>query len=245
MLRAAPDGRTLLLAPIAVPVIGPLVFKALRYDPAKDLAPVAQVAKYEFAFAVAADHPARTVPEFVAWARANPARATVGNPGAGSLPHFLGVMLGRAADIELVHVAYKSVAPLEAELMSGQIAAGISALSDLAPLHRAGKLRILATSGAARSPLLPQVPTFGQQGFPAIEAVGWHGLYAPAKTPQPVVDQLSRTIVAALQTPALQQKFVALGLEPTGTTPQTLAAIMAADTARWRPIVKASGFTLE
>jgi len=245
LLRAAPDGRTLLLAPIAVPGIGPLRFKPPRYDPVRDLAPVAQVTRYEFALAVAADHPARTVSEFVAWARANPARATVGNPGAGSLPHFLGTMLGRATDIELVHVAYKGVAPLEAELMSRQIAAGISTLSDLAPLHRAGKLRILATSGAARAPLVPEVPTFTEQGFPGIEAVGWHGVYAPAGTPPPVIDQLSRTIVAALQTPALQQKFVALGLEPTGTTPQMLAAIMAADTARWRPIVKASGFTLE
>jgi tripartite-type tricarboxylate transporter receptor subunit TctC len=242
---AAPDGTTLLFAPIALPVIGPLVFKDPGYDPAKDWAPVGQVARYEFAFAVGADHPARTVPEFVAWAKVNLPRASVGNPGAGSLPHFLGVMIGRAADIELVHVAYKGVAPLEAELMSAQIAAGISALSDLAPLHRAGKLRILATSGAARAPLLPEVPTFGEQGFPGIEAVGWHGVYAPAGTPPPVIDQLSRTIVAALQTPALQQKFVALGLEPTGTTPQMLAAIMAADTARWRPIVKASGFTLE
>ena len=243
--HAAPDGKTLMLAPIAVPVIGPLVFKKLGYDPVKDFAPVAQVATYEFALAVAADHPARTVSELVAWAKANPARATLGTPGAGSLPHFLGVMLGQAARIELAHVAYKGVAPLEAELMSGQIAAGISALSDLVALHRAGKLRILATSGAARSPLLPEVPTFRQQGYPAVEAAGWHGVYAPAGTPQPVIDQLSTAIVAALRTPELREKFLALGLEPTGTTPQTLAAIMAADTARWAPIIKAAGFTAE
>ena len=113
---AAPDGTTLLLAPIAVSVIGPLAFKNLAYDPAKDLAPIAQVAKYEFALAVAPSHPTRAVHEFVAWARANPARANVGNPGAGSLPHFLAVMIGRTAGIELAHVAYKGVGQLEAEL---------------------------------------------------------------------------------------------------------------------------------
>jgi tripartite-type tricarboxylate transporter receptor subunit TctC len=242
---AAPDGTTLLFAPIALPVIGPLVFKDPGYDPAKDWAPVGQVARYEFAFAVGADHPARTVPEFVAWAKVNLPRASVGNPGAGSLPHFLGVMIGRAAAIELVHVAYKGVAPLETELMSGQIAAGISASSDLIPLHRAAKLRILATSGAERSPLLPAVPTFREQGYPSIEAVGWHGVYAPTGTPQALIDQLSTAIVAALQKPELREKFTALGVEPTGTSPQALAAIMAADTARWAPIIKAAGFTAE
>jgi tripartite-type tricarboxylate transporter receptor subunit TctC len=242
---AAPDGATLLLAPIVVPVIGPLVFKRIHYDPARDFAPVSQVARYEFAFAVAANHPARTVPEFVAWAKANPARANIGNPGAGSLPHFLGVMLAQATGIAPVHVAYKGVGRLEAELMSGEIAAGISALSDLAPLHRAGTLRVLATSGAMRSPLLPDVPTFREQGYASVEAVGWHGVYAPAGTPQPMIDRLSSAIVAALQTPEFREKFTALGLEPTGTTPQMLAAIMAADTARWAPIIKASEFTVE
>jgi tripartite-type tricarboxylate transporter receptor subunit TctC len=242
---AAPDGATLLLAPIAVPVIGPLVFKDINYDPTKDFAPVTQIAKYEFAFAVAARHPARTVSEFVAWARANPARASVGNPGAGSLPHLIGTMLGGATGLELVQVSYKGVGSLEADLMSGQIAAGVSAVPDFVTLHRAGKLRILATSGIARSALLPDVPTFGEQRYPAIEAVGWHGMYAPAGTAQPVIERLSSTIVAALRTPELREKFTALGLEPTGTTPHALAAIMAADTARWAPIVKASGINLE
>ncbi len=243
--NAPPDGTTLLFTPVAVPVIVPLVFRDVSFDPAKDFAPVAQVSRYAFAFGVAANHPARTVSEFVAWAKANPVRANVGNPGAGSLPHFLGVMLRQAAGVELGQVAYRGVGSLESELMGGQIAAGISAVSDLVPLHRAGKLRILATSGAVRSPLLPEVPTFRQQGYPSVEAVGWHGVYAPAGTPRPVIDRLSSAIVAALQIPALRDRFMALGLEPTGTTPDALAAIMAADTARWRPIIKASGFTAE
>jgi tripartite-type tricarboxylate transporter receptor subunit TctC len=242
---AAPDGATLLVAPIAVPVILPLVRKEPGYDPIKDFAPVAQITRFGYAFAVAADHPARTVPEFIAWAKANATRATFGSPGAGSLPHFLGVALGQSAGIELVHVAYRGAAPLEVDLMSGQIAAGISAVADLVPLHRAGKLRILATSGAERSPLLPAVPTFRQQGYAAVDASGWHGVYAPAGTPQRVIDQLSAAIVASVRTPELKEKLAALGLEPTGTTPEALAAIMAADTARWREVIKASGFRAE
>jgi tripartite-type tricarboxylate transporter receptor subunit TctC len=242
---AAPDGSTLLFAPIAVPVIIPLYARQPGYDPARDLVPVAQVSKYEFALGVSVAHPARTLSEFVAWAKAHPARATFGTPGAGSLPHFLGVMLAQAAGIELEHVPYRGAAPAEADLMSGQIAVAISAVWDLVPLHRAGKLRVLATTGAARSPLLPEVATFRQQGYPSVEASGWHGVFAPAATPKKVVDQMSAAIVVAVRTPAFRAKVTAIGLEPTGTTPEGLAAIMAADIAHWRPIIKASGFTAQ
>ncbi len=245
LIHAAPDGNTLLLAPIALSVILPLVSKDLPYVPEREFAPVSHVARYEFAFAVSAGHPARTLPEFVAWVRSNPTRANFGTPGAGGLPHLIGVMLGQAAGIELLHVAYNGFPPLQAMLVGGHIASGISALSDLIALHRAGKVRILATSGAERSPLLREVPTFREQGYPSIEATGWHAVYAPAQTPQPVVEQLSATIVAAVRSPELRERFAAMGLVPTGTTPQALAAIMAVDTARWRPIVKAAGFTAE
>jgi tripartite-type tricarboxylate transporter receptor subunit TctC len=242
---AAPDGTTLLFTPIAVPVVVPLFVKAPSYDPAKDLAPVAQVAKYEFALAVAAGSPARTLAELVAWAKANPGKAAFGTPGAGSLPHFLGIRLKQAAGIELEHVAYRGAAPVEVDLMNGQIAAGVSAVWDFVPLHRAGKLRVLATTGAERSPLLPEVATFREQGYPSVAASGWHAVYAPAGTPKHVIDRHSAAIVAALRTPEVRQKLAAIGLEPTGTTPEGLAAIMAADIAYWRPIIKASGFSAE
>jgi tripartite-type tricarboxylate transporter receptor subunit TctC len=245
-LRSAPpDGATLLFAPVAVPVIVPLVFKDVNYDPQKDLAPVSQVSRYRFAFAVAADHPARTLPEFVAWARANPQRATFGTPGAGSLPHFLGVMLRQSAGIELVHVPYKGTATAEAEVLSGQITAVSSALWDLVPLHRAGRLRVLAVSGAERSPLVPAVPTFREQGYPTVDAAGWHGVYAPAGTPKHVIDQYAAAIVAAVRRPELGAKFAAIGVEPTGTTPEALASITAEDIRRWRSIIKAAGFAPE
>lgn len=243
--QAAPDGATLLMAPLAVPVLVPLAAKQIDYDPAKDFAPVTLVAEFAIAFAVEPHHPATTVPEFVAWARANPTRAAYGSPGGGGLPHLFGVMIGRAADIDLVHVAYRSAMPLAADLMGGQVASAMGALSDFIELHRARKIRIIATSGTRRSTLAPDVPTFEEQGFPGIEGTGWTAILAPAGTPRSVIARWSRTIADALRRPELRDKLIRLGVEPIGTTPEALAATIAADTARWGPIIKASGFTLD
>ena len=243
--NADPDGTTLYLAPIVVPVLAPLIFKNLRYDPVKDFAPVAQVLTFRYALAVGPNHPERTVPEFVAWAKAHGKEATFGTAGAGSVPHFFGVMIDQATGTQLVHVPYKGAAPMLADLMGGQIAAGVDSLTNLIELHRAGRIRIIATSGAERSPLSPAVPTFKEQGLTAVDAVGWAAVYARAGTPKPVVDRLSAAIVETVRRPDIKERFLSLGVEPTGTTPEALAAIMAADTARWAPIIKASGFTAE
>jgi len=243
--HAAADGATFLLAPIVVTVLAPLVFRDLNYNPAKDFAPVAQVARYSFVLAVRPDHPARTVPEFVAWAKANPLLARFGTAGSGGVPHLLGLMVGRATGIDLVHVSYSSLTQVESELLGGQTAAAISAFADFLALERAGKLRIIATSGTGRSPRLPAVPTFAEQGFPAVIAVGWNAVYAPAGTPKPLIDHLSVAIARTLRTPAIREKLLDLGVEPTGTTPDELAAIIAADTAHWAPIVRAAGFAAE
>lgn len=243
--RAAPDGTTLLVAPMVVSVLGPLVFRDLGYDPSRDFAPVAQISRYSLAMAVRADHPARTVPEFVAWARANAQRASYGTGGSGSLPHLLGVLVGRAADVAMIHVAYRNLGQVEAELLSGQIAAGITALGDVLSLESAGRLRIIATSGIERSTRVPEVPTFVEQGFPSVIASGWNAVYAPAGTPKAMLDQLSAAIASTLRTPAVRAKLTSLGVEPTGTTPDELTAIIAADIAHWTPIVKAAGFAPE
>ena len=245
-LKNAPaDGSTFMLVPVVVPVLAPLVYKQLPYEPARDFAPVAQVGTYQFAFAVGPANPAKSVPEFVAWLKANPSQANFGSPAPGSLPHFFGLMVGKATGVEMVHIAYKGGAPLATDLIGGQIPAGVDALSDMIELHRAGKIRIIATSGAQRSPLLPNVPTFKEQGFAAIEGIGWIGIYAPARTAAPIVAQMSSAIAAALGSPELRERFINLGYEPTGTTPEQLTAIMAADSVRWGPIIKASGFTAE
>ena len=243
--NAPPDGSTLYLAPIVVPVLAPLVFHNLSYDPVTDFAPVAQVLTFRYALAVGPNHPARTAQEFIAWAKAHPKEAAYGTAGAGSVPHFVGVMINQATGTQLLHVPYKGAAPMLADLMGDQIASGIESLTNMIELHRAGRIRILAVSGAERSPLAPSIPTFREQGLTNVDAVGWVGVFAPARTPKPVIDRLSAAIVAAVRTQSIRGQYLALGVEPTGTTPEELAAIVAADTARWAPIIKASRFSAD
>jgi tripartite-type tricarboxylate transporter receptor subunit TctC len=242
-LKHAPaDGSTLLVTPIFATVLAPLTVQGLDYDPAVDFAPVTQLLRFEFALAVAASHPARNVEEFVAWLRANSPKANFGTLAAGSLAHLTGVMVSEQVHVDMVHVAYNGPGALDHDLLGGQVSSAIDAIPNLLSLQQSGKLRILATTGATRSKLCPDISTFAEQGLPDIRAESWIGVYAPARTPRAVVDALSREINAALRAPEVQAQFHTLGFEATGTTPDELASIMAADTARLAPIVRATGF---
>ncbi|MCC7325446.1 MAG: Twin-arginine translocation pathway signal [Burkholderiales bacterium] len=243
--NAAPDGDTILLTPFVVPVLAPLVFGNVGFLPEKHLAPVSQVATYQYGLAVAASHPAHTVPEFIAWVRAHPSRANYGTLGVGTAGHILGAELGRASGATMVHIPYSGKGSLGVDLLGQRVAADFDALSNLVELHREGKIRILATSGAHRFALLPEVPTFGEQGFPGLSGSGWIAAYVPAGTPADVIARLSKSIAHAVRQPEIAAKLRSVGLEPTGTTPQELASIMAADTAYWRPLVRSSGLLAE
>jgi tripartite-type tricarboxylate transporter receptor subunit TctC len=243
-MDAQPDGQTMLIAPLAVPVLIPLLARKLDYDPG-DLEPISQVAEYAIAFAVPADHPATTLREYINWARAQPRGTVFGSPGAGGLPDLLGLLLAQAADFNLEHLAYRSAAPLAADLAGGHIPAGASALSDFIALHRAGKLRILATSGKQRSPLTADIPTFVEQGYPAVHGMGWTSLVVLKGTSRKDIETLSNWVRAIVHSPEVLEHLQAAGLEPTGTTPEALAAIIAADIKRWRPVVERSGIVIE
>jgi tripartite-type tricarboxylate transporter receptor subunit TctC len=243
LLKAAPaDGSTFMLAPVVVPVLAPLVFSKLNYNPATDFAPVGHVCNFSFALSVPAALPVRTVQEFLAWTKANPQRANFGSPAAGSLPHFFGEMLSREADAGLVHVPFAGGAPLMTALIGGQVSAGIDVVLEALEAHRGGKVRILAVSGDRRSPVLPDVPTFRESGFPNIVASGWFGAYAPARTPEPAIAAFNRALNRALAQPDVVERFARLALEPGGGSPADLSRIEQASTARWAPVVKATGF---
>lgn len=241
---AQPDGQTMLMAPFAVPVLIPLLARKPDYDPG-DFEPISQIAEYAIAFAVPADHPATTLREFIDWARAQPRGTVFGSPGAGGLPDLLGLLLAHAANFNLEHVAYRSAAPLATDLAGGHIPAGASALSDFIALHRAGKLRILATSGMQRSPMAADIPTFVEQGYPAVQGMGWTSLVVLKGTSRKDIETLSSWVQAIVHSPEVREHLRAAGLEPTGTTPEALAAIIVADIKRWRPVVERSGIVLE
>ena len=239
---APPDGSTILLTPIAPVAIYQHVYDPLGYDPVADLEPLAQVATFEFAVAVGPQVPATTLTELVEWLRANRAAANYGTPAAGTLPHFFAVSFGRASGLDLRHVGYRGSAAALTDLVAGQIAMVFTTTADLLEMHKVGRIRILATSDQQRSPLLPEIPTFREEGY-AIQGTSWYAMYAPAKTPAETVSRLNGVIVGALRRPQLKERLLALGLYATGTSPQELAKIQKVDSELWAPAIKASGFT--
>lgn len=240
--NAAPDGDTMMMAPIVVPVLAPLVFSKLNYNPATDFVPVLHTASFHFGLAVPGDAPYKTLAELVAWFKANPARANYGMPAAGSLPHFFGLMIAREIGVDITPVPFQGGAPLITALAGNQVAAGIDVLSEQMELHKAGKLRIVATSGSQRSKALPDVPTFRELGFANIQAQSWFGLYAPAKTPASAISAVNAAGNKALALPDMQERFAKLSLEAGGGSAADLQKLQDAEVARWAPVVKASGF---
>lgn len=239
---AAADGTTLLIAPIAPMSVYQHVYKSLPYDPIKDFQPIAQIATFDFGIAVGPQVPARSVKDLVVWLQANPAQANYGTPAAGSLPHFFAVLFGSGAGLNLQHIPFRGGAAALTALMGGQIPMVFASTDSLTELHKAGRIRVLATSDKERSPFLPEVPTFQEAGY-NIEGRGWFGMFAPAGTPAETVERLNKLVVSAIRAPDVQKRILALGLRPTGTSAAAFAAIQRADSELWAPAVKASGFT--
>jgi tripartite-type tricarboxylate transporter receptor subunit TctC len=241
---AAPDGNTLLMTPVATMSIYPHTYARLRYDPFNDFEPLAHLANFQLALGVSARLPAATLAEYVALVKKDPNAGYYASASAGSIPHFFGVMFARAADIDMTHVPYKGTAQVLQALAGGEIAAASTLAADLGALARAGKARILATTGAKRSPAFPDVPTFREAGYD-IEGTGWYGLFAPAATPSAIVARLSAAAIDAMRAATVRARLESLGVEPTGLGPQELAAIMKRDYERWGPVIRASGFKAE
>ena len=242
-LRAsAADGGTMLLAPLVTPVLSQLIFKNPGFDPATDMTPIGMVGHFQFALAVPLNHPAKNMAEFVAWLKANKEKANFGSPSPGSLPHFFGIMLGRAIGVDMVHVAYKGGAPMLNDLMGGQIACGMDTHIELIPLHQAGKIRILASFADKRSALISEVPTMAELGFKDATGSGWYSLWAPAKTPAATIAALNKALNIALTNADVKEKFARTGTEPAMSTPAGLEKIRLAEIEKWRPVIVASGF---
>ncbi len=240
---AAPDGTTIMAMPIGPMAVVPHSTKNLNYDPLKDYTPIAVGATFQFAIAAGPASGAKNWKEFAAWVKANPDKAAFATSGAGSLPHFFGLLLSTELGVPMLHVAYKGSAAYVGDLVGGQVPAAIDALADLTELHRAGKIRILATSGAVRSTALPDVPTFKELGLAGVEATGWFGFFGPANMPRPIVEALNRAITKALQSPDVVEKLSNIGMDPATSTADEFAKRVGLDYAKWGAVVKASGFT--
>ncbi len=239
---AAPDGLTLVMTPLVTVVTAPHIYAKLPYDAFADFAPVAHTANFLFAFTTGPS--VATLNDYVALVKKDARYGNYASAGTGSLPHFFSLLFSDTAGIKMNHIGYKGTAPALTDLLGGQISAFMGTVSDVAGQHKAGKLRVLATSGARRARELPDVPTFRELGF-NIEGGGWYAAYAPAKTPKDVVDRLAAAINEGIRTPDVREKLEAMGMEPTGLGPAELARIHKADYDKWGPVIKASGFKPE
>lgn len=242
------DGATLVMTPASMVAVYPHIYRKLPYDPVTDFAPVGRVAAASFILAIGPQVPAevKTLGDFIKWGKANPTLASYGSSGAGSIPHFTGVALGKAAALDWSHVAYKGAAPAINDLLGGQIAANVSVMSNALSHVQAGKLRALAVSSTQRNPALPSVPTFAEAGVKEAAAVEWFGVFAPARTPADVVTRLSQALNAAERSKPFQDALAKGGFESVGVdTPVNFANVLKADIQRWGQIVRISGFTPE
>ena len=241
-LKNAPaDQNVLLLANPAVMVVAPLVFKDAGYDPDKDYQPVSQVSDYEFGVAVAPEMPAKTLQELLAWVKANPKEANFGVPATGSLPHFFALMTGETAGVPAEVVGYRGSGPLVTDLIGRQVPVAFDTFDTLLPQHEAGKLRILASSGARRSPFAPDVPTFKESGLD-LAASGWNAFFAPASMPADRVARLGSAIREVMQEEDTRRKFLDARMGPVASTPAQTAAMLKAFRAQWAPVVQKSGY---
>jgi len=241
---AAPDGTMLLLTSSTPLVVTPHAYAKVPYDAQRDLVSVARLVNGQQGFALGPMSGARSWPDYVAWVKANPDKAFFASSGVGSMGHLVGVVLANTSGLRLEHVAYKGSGHYNTELMGGQVSAGISGVADASDFHRSGKLRIVAVSGAERSRALPEVPTFRELGVP-MELSLWYGVFAPAGTPPAIAELLGRELVAIVNLPEMTERFIKLGLDPAPAGPKATAETLAADFARWRPIVQQAGFKLD
>ena len=240
--RSAPDGYTLMLASVGQMSLNPHSFTNLPYDPVTTFAPVSGLVATNYFWAVHPDVPATTLREYVAWAKANPERANFGSTGIGTPSHLAGVMLAQASGAPLVNVPYKGTGPAITGLLGGQVSAAFVTLVLVKDAVRTGRLRVLAAATEKRVRSLPDMPTFGDLGYPEVVAPLWSAMLAPAGTPPAVIERLSRAINQALASPEVAEKMIAADQEPFGTTPAQLAEFMRVDRERWGRAFRDSGF---
>lgn len=241
-VKAAPASQNvLLLANPATMVVAPLVFKDNGYDPERDFVPVSHVNDYEFSIAVGAAVPVRELTHLLAWLRANPAQANFGVPATGSLPHFFALMIGDKAKVTAQVVGYRGSAPLNSDLMGGQLPVAVDTFDAQLPQHEGGKIRILAVSSAQRSPLAPTIPTFKEAGID-LAATGWNTFFAPASMPKAKVEMLSKAIREVMEDKDTQRKFADQKMTPVVATQAHTAAMLVKYREQWAPVVKKSGY---
>jgi tripartite-type tricarboxylate transporter receptor subunit TctC len=243
--KAAPDGYTLVIGingPIAV---NKSLYERLPYDPEKDLAPISLLVTGAQLLAVHPSVPANDLKQFVEYVRGNPGKLSYGSVGSGSGSHLTMELLKSQAKLFIVHIPYRGFPPVVQDLVSGQIQATFAIVPAVLPQIKAGRLKALAVTSAARSPLAPEVPTIAEQGFARFDATVWIGLLAPAGVPRSVLDKLAAETQRAMRSPDVRSRLSAQGFEVVGSTPEEFARFIRSETEKWTAVVRAVGAKVE
>jgi tripartite-type tricarboxylate transporter receptor subunit TctC len=243
--KAAPDGQTLFFGTTGTMAINPSLYSKLRYDPVKDFAPVSLMATTMNVLVVNPEVPAKNLGDLVKLAKAKPGTVSYGSAGNGSSNHLSGELLRNSAGVQVTHIPYKGSAPALVDLLGGRLTMMFDTVAQQTGNIAAGKVRALAVTGPKRSPLLPDVPTAQEAGRKDYDVTIWFGVLAPAGTPAPVIDRLNREMVAVMSTEEMKKKMQADGAEAKPTSAAEFAALIRTDMAKWGPVVKASGATLD
>ena len=236
--RAKPDGYTIGMGNFAPLAVNHALFKKLNFDPANDIVPIGLIEKGPLILMVRNDSPYKSVKDIVAAAKANPGKLSYASGGIGGSHHLSGALLENAAGIDLIHAPYKSGAAGATDLMGGQVQMMFEQMYSAMPAIKGGRLRALAITSKTRSPLLPDLPTMAEQGFPAIEVLNWQGLIAPKGISPELVKTLNAALNKALQDPEVKEKILSQGNEMGGGTPEVFAALIKAEAPRWGKVVR-------
>jgi tripartite-type tricarboxylate transporter receptor subunit TctC len=242
--RAAPDGYTLLLGNTSIMVLNPAIMAKVPYDPVKDFAPISVLAISANGIMVHPSVPAKTLQEFIPYAKANASKLSYGSAGAGTMTQLAGELFKQTIGApEITHVPYRGAGPSITDLVSGHIPmATINVTGQLLELHRTGKIRILAVTSPQRLKGVPDIPTAVESGLPNMVAQLFTGLFAPANTPRPIIDQIFQASQKVMNDPEMQKALTESGLEPiSDSSPEKVQAFMREEVARWSPVVKAAG----
>lgn len=240
--KSAPDGSMVLLGEVGSISIAPAAYSRLPYDPQRELAAVSEVVRSDFVLVVPASSPARDVRGFVEAARAGKDRVNFATFGAGTPGHFGAEVFGEQAGFKVEPIHYRATGDAVTALIAGDVKAAFVSTALAVPQVKAGKFRALATTAAARSPLLPELPTFAESGYPKMDVAAWFAIFAPAGTPEATLEALNRQVVAAMQSAEVKAKLQEAGFTVLGTARADTERLVKAEAQRWAGIVKASGF---
>jgi tripartite-type tricarboxylate transporter receptor subunit TctC len=243
--KSAPDGYTLLLAYDGTHAINASLYKNLPFNTLNDFSTVATLANVPFVMAINPALPAKSVADFIAYAKANDGKVNYGSAGNGSANHLLGVMFSKGSGVNLVHVPYKGAAPALTDLIGGTLQAVFTSMPSVVGFVQAGRVRALAVTSAKRSATLPNVPTIAEAAIPGFDVHPWFGLLAPARTPAVVVDRMNHDIASSIRTREVADAFAAQGAEPFITTPDAFHRILKRDIDKWAVVVRESGAKLD